>query len=115
MSKSIDRQLREWWLNELGNLTGKVMREEERRQDRQRDKAEKLLGEYRTYADAQEAYGCGVITEKQFDRIADLLERTKPVESRLYREKLNLLQELYQEQKKILADLDRWEATHGDA
>ena len=110
--RDVNIQLRKWWLDELKTISARVLKEEEKRQARQQAKAEKLLGEYRTYADAQDAYGCGVITEKQFDRIVDLQERAKPVESDLYRAKVELLTELYQEQKKILEDADRWEALH---
>ena len=111
--QDINAQLRRWWIGEIKDLTARVTAEEEKRQNRERKKAEKLLGEYRTYADAQDAYGCGVITERQFDRIVNLLEQSQPVESDLYRAKIELLTELYQEQKKILDDWERWEAVHG--
>jgi hypothetical protein len=107
--KDVHIELWKWWLAELKAITARVQREEEKRQARERTKAEKLLGEYRTYADAQDAYGCGVITERQFDRIVDLLERSQPVESDLYRAKIDLLTEIYQEQKKFLEDAERWE------
>lgn len=114
MKKDIQVQLWEWWLNELSAITRRVLAEEEKRQTRKRTKAEKLLGEYQTYRDAQDAYGCGVITERQFNRITDLLEQAKPEPSALYYEKLSLLQELYQEQKQILEDRERWEALHAE-
>lgn len=114
MRQDINIQMRRWWLSELKAITARVQLEEEKRQTRERTKAEKLLGEYQTYQDAQDAYGCGVITEKQFDRITDLLERVRPVESELYRAKIELLQELYQEQKKLLDDWEKWEAMHSD-
>lgn len=100
--RDVHRLTMEWWIGELRNLTEKVQKEEEKRQARERTKAEKLLGDYKTYADAQDAYGCGVITEKQFDRIVDLLERASPMEDDLYRAKIDLLQDLYREQKAIL-------------
>ena len=112
MKEDIDIQMRRWWVSELKAITVRVQREEEKRQTRERTKAERLLGEYQTYADAQDAYGCGVITEKQFDRIVDLLEKAQPVESKLYRAKIELLSELYQEQKQLLDDRERWEALH---
>ncbi|MBQ5758417.1 MAG: hypothetical protein IIV93_07885 [Clostridia bacterium] len=111
MKQDADYQLRLWWIDELKAITARVMKEEEKRQAKERTKLEKRLGEYRTYADAQDAYGCGVINEKQFDRIVDLLEKLRPAESDLYRMKMDLLSELYQEQKKILEDRERWEAT----
>lgn len=115
MKKDVDILMREWWIREIQALTAKVMREEEKRQERKRTKAEKLLGEYQTFQDAQDAYGCRVITEKQFDRITDLLEQIRPVESDLYRAKIELLQELYQEQKTILDKRLRYEETQEGA
>ena len=97
-----------WWLNELKAITARVAKEEEQRQTRARLKAEKLLGEYQTYQDAQDAYGFGVISERQFNRIIKLLEDANPKESELYRAKVELLQEFYQAQKKILEE-------HGEA
>lgn len=97
-----------WWLSELKAIKARLTKEEEQRQTRARRKAEKLLGEYRTYQDAQDAYGCGMISERQFDRIITLLEDANPKESELYRAKVELLQEFYQEQKKILEE-------HGEA
>ena len=110
----VNIQMRKWWIAELQAITARVVAEEEKRQARERTKYEKRLGEYRTYADAQDAYGCGVITERQFDRSVDMLEKSQPVESDLYRAKMELLTEMYQEQKKILEDAERWEATHSD-
>lgn len=103
MKEDVRKKMREWWIGELRSLTEKVQKEEEKRQNRERTKAEKLLGEYRTYADAQDAYGCGVITERQFDRIVDLLEKANPMEDDLYRAKMELLQEIYREQKALLS------------
>lgn len=107
--KDVHIEMRRWWIQELKTLTARVMREEEKRQERERKKAEKRLGEYRTYNDLQDAYGCGVITERQFDRLAALLEKSKPTESDLYRAKIDLLNELYQEQKEILEKAERFE------
>ena len=88
----------------------RVIAEEEKRQERVRKAAEKKMGDYQTYADLQDAYGCGVITERQFDRLVALLEQKKPYPGALYQAKLELLQELYTEQKKILDDRLRWES-----
>ncbi len=112
MKQETNVQLRRWWLSELRAITARVQKEEEKRQTRERTKAEKLLGEYQTFADAQDAYGCGVITKRQYHRILDLLEQMKPVESDLYHAKIELLEELYTEQKKLLDDWEQWEATH---
>ena len=104
-------QLRRWWIGEIQNLTKKVVDAEEKRQASIRKRAEKLMGEYEgwTYNDVQEAYGVGSITERQFRRLTDLLEQTDPVPDELYRMKLDLLSELYQEQKKILDTDERFE------
>lgn len=107
--EDINIEMRRWFIKELQELTHKIMKEEEKRQERERKQAEKRLGEYRTYNDLQDAYGCGVITEKQFDRLATLLERSRPVESRLYKAKRELLEELYTEQKEILAKAEQFQ------
>ena len=38
---------------------------------------EVLLGEYKTYDEAHEAYGYGYITEKEFEEIVDFLENSQ--------------------------------------
>lgn len=111
--KDVEVQVWEWWLAELKNITKRVLAEEEKREARARASAEKKLGEYRSYSDLQDAYGCGVITERQFDRLADLLEKSKPEPSDLYLAKIDLLQELYSEQKRVLEDRKRFYAVHG--
>ncbi len=112
--KDVNIELRRWWVDELSEITRRVIAEEERRQARERKRAEKLMGEYEgwTYNDLQEAYGCGAITEKKYDRLVRLLENSQPVESDLYRAKVALLAELYQEQKEILDKAEQWEAIH---
>ena len=114
MAKDVNMLMREWWLKEIKAITAKVMREEDKRQARQKEKAAKALGEYQSYRDIQDAYGCGVISEREFDRLTELLERTQPEESKLYRAKIELLQELYDEQKKILDDWEKWEQVHNE-
>lgn len=114
MKKDIEIRLREWWISEIRAMTEKVVMEEAKRQAREYKKADKLLGEYQSYADAQDAYGCGAITERQFNRIVDLLEKRNPAEDPLYQAKIELLQELYQEQKKILGDRIRFEESRGN-
>ncbi|MBQ5712364.1 MAG: hypothetical protein IIV61_07120 [Oscillospiraceae bacterium] len=39
------------------------------------------LGEYKTFNDAQEAYGFGMITETEFDQIVDFLENKEQMKS----------------------------------
>jgi hypothetical protein len=91
-----------WWMGELKALTKKVAEQEERRQARERERAEKKLGEYRTYSDVQDAYGCGVITERKAYQLYDLLDKINPEEDRLYLMKLDLLAECYQIAKKAV-------------
>ena len=93
-----------WWMDELKALTKKVMDQEEKRQARLRAKADKELGEYRTYADVQDAYGCGVITARKRDRLYDLLEQYTPEEDGVYRMKLEMLGEMFQIAKQAVED-----------
>lgn len=104
---SLDREivaLQTWWIGEVQALTQKVMEQEERRQSRAKSKAEKQLGDYRTYADVQDAYGCGVISARKRDHLYDLLEQVKAEPDSLYQMKLDLLGELYQTAKRVLED-----------
>ena len=45
--QEVNVQLRRWWLSELKAITARVAKEEERRQARERAKAEKRLGDYK--------------------------------------------------------------------
>ena len=96
--------LQTWWMGEVKSLTRKVMDQEEKRQARLRAKADKELGEYRTYNDVQDAYGCGVITARKRDRLYDLLEQFAPGEDPVYRMKLDMLAEMYQIAKQAVED-----------
>ena len=71
-----------WWMGEVKALTQKVMEQEAKRQAKAQAKSERLLGEYRTYADVQDAYGCGVISARKRDRLFDLLENIKQFRTR---------------------------------
>lgn len=111
MKKDIDLQMREWWVAELQAITKRVIAEEEKRQARERRKAERMMGEYEgwTQSDLMDAYGCGVISENKYNKLIHLLEGYEPQPGALYEAKLELLQELYDEQKKILDDRLRFE------
>ena len=115
MRDELNIKMREWWIKELREITERVIKEEEKRQSREKAKYIKKLGEYRTYNDIQEAYGVGVITEKQFDRLADLLEKSQPEPDELYKAKIELLQEMYQEQKKLIEEIRRHKHETADA
>ena len=104
---SLDREivaLQTWWLGEVQALTQKVMAQEEARQRKAKSKAEKQLGDYRTYNDVQDAYGCGVISARKRDHLFDLLEQSNVEPDALYERKLELLSELYQTAKRALED-----------
>ena len=108
MTDERNMQLRAWWMAQIKKITEQVMAEEEKRQEKVKRQNLKKLGDYKTYNDIQEAYGVGVITEKQFDRLADLLEKSNPEPDWFYQARIDLLQDLYQEQKQIYREyLDR--------
>ena len=96
--------LQEWWIGEIKALTQKVISSEEKRQAKMSASAEKQLGEYRTYNDIQEAYGVGVISERKRDRLMDLLEKAHPEEDRLYKMKIDLLQEVVAMANRVIED-----------
>jgi len=98
--------LQSWWMGQLRDLTEQVTRTEEKRQAKADRRTDMLLADYRKPDDIREAYGYGSITEKQMDKLLDLWEaREKTREpSTLYRMKLDLLSELYQEAKRILIE-----------
>ena len=105
MTDLTNLKMRTWWVGQLKEITEKEMKLEEKRQEKQKARNLKKLGDYKTYNDIQEAYGVGVITEKQFDRLADLLEKSQPEPDELYRAKMELLKKMYQEQKQLLEEI----------
>ena len=113
MRNELNLQLREWWMAQIKKITAQVMEQEEKRQEKVRRQNLKKLGDYQNYNDIQEAYGVGVITEKQFDRLADILEKSNPEPDDLYRAKIDLLQEIYHEQKQLYMDTLKAEGLHG--
>ena len=96
--------LQSWWMARLKELTDKVNKEEEKRQEKVRRGVDRQLGEYRTFNDVQDAYGCGVISEKKRDRLYDLLERQNVEPDWFYEAKISLLTELYQTAKRIFSE-----------
>lgn len=97
-------QLQSWWMARLRELTDKVNQEEEKRQAKVRRGVERQLGEYKTFADVQDAYGCGVISEKKRDRLYDLLEKQNVDPDWFYEAKIQLLSELYQTARQIFSE-----------
>ena len=96
--------LQSWWLGELSGLTQKLLKEEEKRQDKVRSVIDKKLGEYQTLADIQEAYGCGSITEKKYEKLMDLWEQRERSDysDNLYEAKRDILTDLYRDAKRIM-------------
>ncbi|MBO7709887.1 MAG: hypothetical protein J6S83_05430 [Lachnospiraceae bacterium] len=107
-------QLQSWWIARLRELTDKVNQEEEKRQAKVRRGVERQLGEYKTFADVQDAYGCGVISEKKRDRLYDLLEKQNVDPDWFYEAKIQLLSELYQTARKIFSENMDAIQRHGD-
>lgn len=97
-------QMRAWWITKILQIIVEVKAEEEKRQEKVRKQNLKKLGDYRTYNDIQEAYGVGVITEKQMDRLVDILYKSDPDHDKVYLEKINLLEEIYREQRAIYSE-----------
>ena len=107
-------QLQSWWMARLKELTDKVNKEEEKRQEKVRRGVDRQLGEYKTFNDVQDAYGCGVISAKKRDRLYDLLERQNVEPDRMYEEKIALLSELYQTARRIFSENMDMFQRHGD-
>lgn len=106
--------LQSWWMGELQGITKRIMEQEEKRQQKAGKKAADMLAEYRSLGEIQDAYGCGYITEKKYDKLRDLWEEreqdTRPGE--LYHMKMDLLTELYGDAKRILMDEATKEERH---
>ena len=107
-------QLQSWWMARLKELTEKVNKEEEKRQEKVRRGVDRQLGEYKTFNDVQDAYGCGVISAKKRDRLYDLLERQNVEPDRMYEAKIALLSELYQTARRIFSENMDMLQRHGD-
>ena len=115
MTREEEIRLREWWLEQLRKITGELIEKENRREEKERLKAQKALGEYRTESDIQDAYAYGVITAAKRDKLMDMLEKGtfNANEDRDYRLRMDFLKEDWQNQKEILAklktaDMEAW-------
>lgn len=99
-------KLQKWWLDNIRDLTDKVIAQEERRQERVRKKSVEMFGdlEITRREDIDDLYGYGVISESKRDKLVDLWEKGEQTDD-LYEAKLNLLQEEYAEAKRILQEL----------
>ena len=97
--------LQEWWIGEVKALTQKVITAEERRKAKLATAAAKMMGEdFRTYNDIQDAYGMGIISERKRDRLVELLEQREPEPDRLFKMKLELLQEVVETARHVIED-----------
>lgn len=107
MTKHQEILLRQWWMDQLKTISKKLMDAEARREEAERVKAQKTLGEFQTYSDIQDAYAFGTISEAKRDKLMDLLEKkdgTVP-EDEMYQLKIEFLQEDFQHQKELLEQL----------
>ena len=100
--------LQTWWLGEVKKITGKVIREEDGRQERAKAKSEDMLADYRSQGEILDAYGMGCITARQKDRLMDLWEKREAAAEpgRLYKMKIQLLTEMYETAKQIIKDTE---------
>lgn len=107
MTRHQEILLRQWWMEQLKAISKKLMDAEARREEAERVKAQKTLGDYQTYNDIQDAYAYGTITEAKRDKLLDLLEKKdgEKAEDEMYRLKIDFLQEDFQHQKELLAQL----------
>ncbi len=107
MTRDQEIELRKWWMGQLRAISKKLMDAEARREEAERAKAQKTLGEYQTESDIQDAYAYGVITEAKRDKLMDLLEKKDgaQAEDEMYRLKLDFLMEDFQHQKELIGQL----------
>lgn len=107
MTRDQEIELRKWWMEQLKAISKKLMDAEARREEAERVKAQKTLGEYQTESDIQDAYAYGVITEAKRDKLMELLEKKDgaQAEDEMYRLKLDFLMEDFQHQKELIGQL----------
>lgn len=100
-------RLQEWWLEQIKNLTQRVMNQEDKRIEKIKAKNAALLGDLsiERREDIDDLYGYGVITEKKRDKLIDLWEEMDGATNALYDAKIELLQDAYREAKEILSGL----------
>ena len=99
-------QLQRWWMEQLRVITRKVMENESKRQEKEKKKTAKMIGdlEIEKLSDIDDLYGYGVITEKHRERLIDAFEKSKEPDE-MYEAKIELLQEAYTEAQRIMRDL----------
>lgn len=99
-------QLQRWWMEQLREITRKTMQAEEKRLEKEKKKAEKMIGDLdiEKLSDIDDLYGYGVITEKQREKLIDAFEKSQKTDV-MYQEKIDLLQGLYTEAQMVMRDL----------
>lgn len=105
MDDKIKIQLQRWWMEKLREITRKVMKEEENRQNKMKKMFASHLSEYSSRDEIIEAYGFGSISESKRDKLLDMWDCSNQGSSELYDEKILLLQEAYAEAQRILREL----------
>ena len=107
-SKQETIALQTWWLGEVKKITAKVIKEEDGRQERAKQKSEDLLADYRSEGEILDAYGMGCITERQKDKLLDLWEKREQAAEHgsIYQRNIALLTELYEDAKRIIKDTE---------
>ena len=99
-------ELQNWWLGELKRITAQVIMKEENRQNRVKAKNYEALADYRNENDILDAYGFGCISAKEKDRLIALMLKREKMEGEdpMYQLKLNMLHELGETARQILAE-----------
>lgn len=102
-------RLQTWWLEELRVITRKVMKAEDKRVERLKKKHEKELGDLaiESTRDIDDLYAYGAISEKKRDRLYGIFEGLQAGGDAFYRAQIDLLQELYQDAKNAISDLQK--------
>ena len=102
-------ELQTWWLGELKTITERLIREEEKRQERVKKKTFAVLEEYRTKDDILDAYGFGCITEARKDKLMDMWDRREKelYDSPMYQAKRDLVSDLYRTAREIVEEKRR--------
>ena len=98
--------LQKWWMEQIREVTRKVMAQEEKRKARELKKGAAVLGdlEIESMEDIDELYGYGVISARKRDRLIELLEKAHAPDE-MYDAKIKLLQDEYAESQRILREL----------
>ena len=99
-------QVQRWWMDQLRDITRKVMAQEEKRIARVKKKNADMIGDLgiERREDIDDLYGYGAITEKKRDKLIDIWEQGQNPDE-LYQAKIDLLQDAYTEAKHIMQDL----------